>query len=225
MSFFPLASIQSTHKLELLLSCINYKNSQHPKFGSQMLVTELFPPCDFLIHTPSLLPVPQKIWVCSDYLSKIRKTTSPLHPRARSQRLKKSESAQIIWEKATSPLHLWARSQFLLAKTPPFLAISLYRLGSQFLLNKLSWPSALTYLSRPSALTYLSRPSALTYLSRPLALTYLSRPSASTDFGFAEMRLRRFTILENSCFQLNLHSQNYQIKSQFPKLTCRDFLK
>ena len=113
-------------------------------------------------------------------------------------------------QKSYQPTPLLSRSQFLLARTPPFLVFSLYRLRSQFLLNKLPWPSALTNLSRPSALTYLSRPSAL---------TYLSRPSASTDFGFAEMRLRRFTILENSCFQLNLHSQNYQIKSQFPKLT------
>ena len=180
-----------------------------------MLVTELFPPCDFLIHTPLILPVPQKIWVCSDYLSKIRKTTSPLHLRARSQRLKIRICSNYL-RKATSPLHLWARSQFLLAKTSPFLAFGLYWLRSQFLLNKLSWPSALTNLSRPSALIYLSRPSAL---------TYLSRPSASTDFGFAEMRLRRFTILENSCFQQNLHSQYYQIKSQFRKLTFRDFLK
>ena len=119
-----------------------------------------FPPVNYFII----------VRVCSDYLSIIRK--------------------------ATSPLHLWARSQFLLARTPPFLVFGLYRLRSQFLLNKLPWPSALTNLSRPSALTYLSRPSAL---------TYLSRPSASTDFGFAEMRLRRFTILENSCFQLNLY--------------------
>ena len=128
-------------------------------------------------------------------------------------------------QKSYQPTPPLSRSQFLLARTPPFLVFSLYRLRSQFLLNKLPWPSALTNLSRPSALTYLSRPSALTYLSRPSALTYLSRPSASTDFGFAEMRLRRFTILENSCFQLNLHSQNYQIKSQFRKLTFRDFLK
>ena len=168
MSFFPLASIQSTQKLELLLSCIHYQNSQDLENVTQ-------PP-----H--SLLPAPQKIWVCSDYLS--------------------------IMRRATSPLHLWAKSQFLPAWTPPFLAFGLYWLRSQFLLNKLPWPLALSNLSQPSALTYLSRPSAL---------TYLSRPSASTDFGFAEMRLRRFTILENSCFQLNLHSQNYQIKYQFPK--------
>ena len=206
MSFFPLASIQSTHKLELLLSCINYKNSQHPKFGSQMLVTELFPPCDLLIHTHLILPAPQKsesvqiIWVKSEKL--LAHSTFEPGPSASKIRI----CSDHLRKKATSPLHLWARSQFLLAKTSPFLAISLYRLGSQFLLNKLSWTSALTYLSRPSA------------------LTYLSRPSASTDFGFAEMRLRRFTILENSCFQLNLHSQNYQ-KSQFPKLTCQDFLK
>ena len=131
-------------------------------------------------------------------------------------------------QKSYQPTPPLSRSQFLLARTPPFLVFSLYRLRSQFLLNKLPWPSALTNLSRPSALTdlsrpsaltHLSRPSALTHLSRPSALTYLFRPSASTDFGFAEMRLRRFTILENSCFQLNLHSQNYQIKSQFPKLT------
>ena len=117
-----------------------------PEIRSQFLLT----------RTPPFLAL--KIWVCSDYLSIIKKATSPLHLWARSQYL-------LAEEKTTSPLHLWARSQFLLARTPPFLVFGLYRLRSQFLLNKLPWPSALTNLSRPSALTYLSRPSALTYLS------------------------------------------------------------
>ena len=189
MSFFPLASIQSTQKLELLLSCIHYQNSQDLKYVTQ-------PP-----H--SLLPAPQKIWVWSDYLSNNQKkllAQSPFEPGPSASKypslLRLSECN--FW-RATGPLHLWARSQFLPTWTPPFLAFGLYWLRSQFLLNILFWPSALTNLSWPSALTHLSRPSALTHLSRPSALTYLFRPSASTDFGFAEMRLRRFTILENSC--------------------------
>ena len=69
MSFFPLASIQSTQKLELLLSCIHYQNSQDLKNVTQ-------PP-----H--SLLPAPQKIWVWSDYLSNNQKkllAQSPFEP-------------------------------------------------------------------------------------------------------------------------------------------------
>ena len=49
-----------------------------------------FPPVNYFII----------VRVCSDYLSIIRKATSPLHLWARSQRLKKSESAQIIWVKS-----------------------------------------------------------------------------------------------------------------------------
>ena len=93
-------------ELELLLSCTTTKTPNtwkrcpipsHSKWCLKNIYPNtlkwvinaynwnFFPSCDFQIHTPSIFPAPQKIWVCSDYLSKIRKTTSPLHPWARSR--------------------------------------------------------------------------------------------------------------------------------------------
>ena len=74
-------------ELELLLSCTTtktpntWKRYPIPSY-SKWRLQNIYPntlkwvtnaSCDSQIHTPSIFPAPQKIWVCSDYLSKIRK--------------------------------------------------------------------------------------------------------------------------------------------------------
>ena len=75
-------------ELELLLSCTTtktpntWKRYPIPSY-SKWRLKNIYPNtlkwvtnacnCDSQIHTPSIFPAPQKIWVCSDYLNKIRK--------------------------------------------------------------------------------------------------------------------------------------------------------